>query len=328
MSVRLSLALQRDVVLPELGQIAVFHPTRDADLSALPRDRVLVIQPFFPDHAAWTARGFACAAAPGPDRFAAAVVMLPRAKALARALVAAAMAQTDGPVIVEGIKTDGIDSMVKDVRARVALQGPVSKAHGKLFWMAADATAFAEWQAQPQTLPDGMITMPGVFSADGVDPASELLVQALPPHPGRHVVDLGAGWGYLSRHLLQDAKLERLDLVEADHVALSCARRNVTDPRARFHWADALTWAPEHPPQAVVMNPPFHIGRAADPALGQAFVAAAARILSSSGTLWLVANRHLPYETALRDRFAEVTDVAGDRRFKILRADRPRRIRP
>ncbi len=99
---------------------------------------------------------------------------------------------------------------------------------------------------------------------------------------------------------------DRLDLVEADHDALDCARRNLDDPRARFHWADATTWTPETRPDAVVTNPPFHVGRAADPSLGRAFIAAAARILAPSGSLWLVANRHLPYEATLTDHFARI----------------------
>ncbi|MDT9081655.1 methyltransferase, partial [Escherichia coli] len=80
------------------------------------------------------------------------------------------------------------------------------------------------------------------------------------------------------------------------------------DPRARFTWADATQGRPG-PFDAVVMNPPFHNGRAADPALGLAFIRAAAHALTPSGTLWMVANRHLPYEAALREAFREVEEV-------------------
>ena len=76
---------------------------------------------------------------------------------------------------------------------------------------------------------------------------------------------------------------------------------------------------------AVVMNPPFHVGRKADPALGRAFIAAARRVLKPSGALWLVANRHLPYETALEAHFRNSDEIAGDGRFKILHATRPHR---
>ena len=77
----------------------------------------------------------------------------------------------------------------------------------------------------------------------------------------------------------------------------------------------------------VVMNPPFHSGRTANPALGKAFIAAAARMLAPSGQLWMVANRHLPYEATLEDLFGKVEEITGDNRFKILRAERPSRAK-
>jgi 16S rRNA (guanine1207-N2)-methyltransferase len=73
------------------------------------------------------------------------------------------------------------------------------------------------------------------------------------------------------------------------------------------------------------MNPPFHAGRAADPALGRAFIAAAARMLSPTGQLWLVANRHLAYETALQEHFRQVAEIGGDPSFRIMHAARPKR---
>lgn len=327
MSIRLTLALEPGgVTLPGSGKIAVFRPTGAADLSALPVDRVTVIQGFRPDHEHWAGRGYNCIggleAGDQQLEFSAAVVFLPRAKAEARALIAEAMAVTRGPVIVDGAKTDGIDSVMKDMRKRSALSGPISKAHGKLFWLDADPDLFADWAAQPGQVGQ-FVTAPGVFSADGIDPASQLLADALPEKLGRTVADLGAGWGYLAARCLERTGIETLHLVEAEQAALICARQNVTDPRARFHWADATTWSAPKPVDTVVMNPPFHTGRSAEPALGRAFIAAAARNLATGGTLWMVANRHLPYETALTAAFRNVEAVAGDNRFKIIRADRP-----
>ncbi|MFD3191844.1 class I SAM-dependent methyltransferase [Sedimentitalea sp. HM32M-2] len=329
MSARLSLALETGGLdLPDAGSLCVLHPRAGTDLTPLPMARVRIVQPVRPDHDHFRDMGYDCAATAGPGH-AAVLVCLPRSKMLARDLVARACRLTDGPVIVDGAKTDGIDSLLRACRARVQIAGPLAKAHGKVFWFAADSAAFADWLAPERQQVDGFVTAPGVFSADGIDPASRLLAETLPAALGRHVVDLGAGWGYLSAQLLQRATgLDRLDLVEADDIALDCARANVDDSRARFHWADATTWTPEARADAVVMNPPFHTGRAADPALGRAFIAAAARMLTPAGGLWLVANRHLPYESALSDLFAKVAETAGDGRFKVLHAIRPVRGRP
>ncbi|WP_372885145.1 class I SAM-dependent methyltransferase [Shimia sp.] len=322
---RLELAVaDHGLILPAEGPIALFAARRDHDLSALPKSRLEIIQPLFPDHEALARAGYDCRVAES-GRYAAAVVFLPRAKAQARDLIARA-AECAELVIVDGQKTDGVDSYLKHCRKRVAVAGSLSKAHGKCFWFRDGA--FPDWRAAEwQEIEGGFVTKAGVFSADGIDPASAALAAALPDKLGRNVADLGAGWGYLSARVLERAEIETLYLVEADHLALDCARRNLSDPRASFHWADATTWQPRARMDAVVMNPPFHTGRSAEPALGQAFIAAAAAMLAPAGRLWMVANRHLPYEATLAARFGEVAEIAGDNRFKILRAARPARTR-
>ena len=253
------------------------------------------------------------------------IICLPRAKAEARSIIAKAAACTDGPIIIDGQKTEGVDSIFKDLRKRGDVSATISKAHGKLFWINSH-DGLKDWAQSPTLTEGGFWTGPGVFSADGVDPASELLVQTLPEKLGKNVADLGAGWGYLSAHALSRG-INEIHLVEAGHLALECAKRNVTDERAQYHWADATKWAPKARIDTVIMNPPFHVGRAAEPSLGQAFVATAARILANSGQLWMVANRHLPYEDALNANFGKVTDLGGDTRFKLFHAARPLRKR-
>ena len=78
---------------------------------------------------------------------------------------------------------------------------------------------------------------------------------------------------------------------------------------------------------AVVMNPPFHRGKAGDPGLGQAFIQSAARNMKPTGKLWMVANRHLPYEETIASLFAKVIDLGGNQRFKLICAERPKRRR-
>ena len=321
---RLSLALDAPDALPSEGRIAVYRPLADTDLSDLPKDRVHIVQGFAPDHDALVGRGFAVSPqAEGP--YAAAIVFLPRAKAEARAILseASGTVRPGGSIWVDGAKHDGVDSILKDLRKRVDVSPAIAKAHGKIFSFRAEPAALSEWQARPLSPAPGFQTAPGVFSADAVDRGSALLANALPTELPARVADLGAGWGWLSAQILTRRGVEELHLVEADHAALECARRNLPDPRARFHWADATQFTPEHRFGAVVMNPPFHTSRAADPALGAAFIRAAGGMLSLSGTLYMVANRHLPYEEALRAAFHEIEEIGGDGGFKVIRASRP-----
>jgi 16S rRNA (guanine1207-N2)-methyltransferase len=87
------------------------------------------------------------------------------------------------------------------------------------------------------------------------------------------------------------------------------------------HWHDVTRGLP-HRYDAIVCNPPFHQGRADLPELGRAFIEAAAEALLPGGRLWLVANRHLPYEATLASRFAKVNRVAMQEGFKVIEAVR------
>lgn len=321
---RIELALEQGLfALPAEGKIAVYRPREGDDLSALPKDRVVVQAGFRPDHDYFAARGYAVE---GEGPYVAALVCVPRSRDYARALMAeAAGAVLPGaPVLVDGQKTDGIETALKDLKPLVALSGAIAKAHGRIAAFPA-GPELAAWAAAPHKIADGFITRPGVFSADGPDPGSVLLAGALPDKLGSKLVDLGAGWGYLSRAILARDSVKRLDLVEAEAVSLDCARENITDPRARFHWADALNFRPESLADTVVMNPPFHIGRSSDPRLGLAFIEAARKILAPNGALWMVANRHLPYDEALTTHFLEFETVTQTNAFRVTRAIKPRR---
>ena len=355
-SARLEMALNSGLLmLPASGPVAVYRPHIGDDLTPLGRGRVVVQTGFRPEHDHFAAQGYGIQpAAP----YAAAVVCLPRARAQARAMIAAALAQVlpGGPVLVDGQKTDGVDAVLKDCRSAGLQPGePLAKAHGRAFVLRAGPVP-AGWAATRRAIDGGFVTSPGSFSAGAPDAGSVLLAAALPAVIKGRVLDLGAGWGFLARALLAAALpaaikgrvldlgagwgflaravLERpgvteLHLVEAEAEAesLDCARENITDPRAVFHWADATTFRAPHLAQAVVMNPPFHQGRAADLTLGVNFLKAAQRNLAPDGALYMVANRHLPYAPALAGLFRQVEELPGSPAFRVTKASFPVRSR-
>jgi 16S rRNA (guanine1207-N2)-methyltransferase len=319
---RLSTALNEGLLTVPEGTIAVLRPPSTADLSGFPAARTRISHGFRPDFDHWAARGYAVSDVPAAAETA--VVIIPRTKDLARGLIAQA-SDLAGTVVVDGQKTDGIDSIWRDVRARIGDVPVVTKAHGRLFWFPA-SKAFADWALPgPTRSSDGFVRQPGVFSEGSVDSGSALLATALPARLAGRCADLGAGWGYLAAAVLAREGVASVDLIEAEALSLDCARLNITDSRASFHWADATTFAPARPYDVIVMNPPFHIDRTPNPALGRAFIGAAARMLAPHGQLWMVANRHLPYESTLSERFRTVEEAGGDGLFKIVHATRPKR---
>lgn len=323
---RLALALDEGLALPD-GPVLVLRLRAGERLDPLEHARIHVVQGFRPDHDALIGSGYSVSVV--PKAAPSALVCLPRAKAAALDLIAQA-ADIEGCklVMVDGQKTDGIDSVLTAIRATVPVDGVVSKAHGKLFWFDPRGQDISALRAPARSVEDPALgrfeTGAGVFSADGVDPGSALLAAHLPDSLPAVMADLGAGWGYLSAAVLRRAGVQTLHLVEADHDALQAAKHNLADPRAEFHWADACTVTLPTRMGGIVMNPPFHTGRSARPELGLAFIRAAARLLQPKGQLWLVGNRHLPYGRALDSGFTTVQVLAQSGGFVVWHASGPK----
>lgn len=164
----------------------------------------------------------------------------------------------------------------------------------------------------------------GIFSSDHADPGSLLLTKHLPASLKGTVADLGAGWGFLSHHIATNCpKVSQLDLYEADARALDCARQNLSELQVplRFLWHDVTTGI-EGPYDAIVINPPFHLGQATDVELGRNFLRAAAAGLRRGGNLYLVANKQLPYERELDALNLRWRKPVEDSTFKLLFASK------
>lgn len=294
-------------------------------------------QSFRPEADALERAGFSVNAG-GDGRHRLVLVLPPRQRDEARALLARACARVEGDngvVIASVANAEGAKAVEADL-ARIA--GPVStlsKHKCRVFWArpnagGGDAALAAAWRDldAPRPILGGRFTSrPGVFAWDRIDPASALLAEQLPADLGGRAADLGAGWGFLADALLRRCPaITSLHLYEAEARALDLARRNLSPHAGRvaldFRWHDVTAGLPAAY-DVIVSNPPFHgHGRTARPDIGRAFIAAAAGALVPGGTLWLVANRHLAYEQALGERFGEIAEVAARDGFKVVRARR------
>ena len=229
------------------------------------------------------------------------------------------------PMTVLAPKDKGGSRLKKELEAFGCVVSDMPKAHHRICTCqrppAVQSLDEAIAAGAPRPIePYGLWSQPGVFSWDRLDPGTALLMQTLPSLVGKGA-DFGCGIGYLARAVLDAAAVTRLDLIDLDRRAVDCARRNVEDARVALHWADATSSAVALADlDFVVMNPPFHDGGAEDRNLGQAFIRRAAAVLRKSGVLWLVANRHLPYEGVLGEHFAAVAVRAEASGFKVFEA--------
>ena len=232
-----------------------------------------------------------------------------------------------GTLVCAGANDDGAASLEKHVAKAFGGADTLSKFHSRVFWFTkGDRTPPDYWQklATLQPVGDGSwFSQPGVFSWDHADDGSALLAAHLPHDLSGHVGDFGCGWGFLTRHVLATCPaVTKVDGIDAEHRAVEAARANVPDARATFHWLDLINEPAPATYDAIVCNPPFHAGRAAEPALGQGFIAVAARALRPGGRFYMVANRGLPYEPLLKANFASFETLADNNKFRVTHAVR------
>lgn len=320
--------------LPGMGTRALF-------LGAEPRFRLpagfdaelRLVQGFRPSFQELAVSGHRVSPEAGGEDYDLALVLAGRHRGLNELYVAEALDRTgEGNVIVvAGGKEDGIASLRRRIGELVTVDDHLSKHHGQAFWFRkpSDGDASSKLRAANAShlVDDRYETAPGMFSFDRVDAGSRLLVEHLPADIRGDVADFCAGWGYLSVALTERALgLTGLDLYEADHAALQAAGRTlarlVPNLAIGLFWLDLAGEPVAERYDAIVMNPPFHRGRAAEPELGSAIIRAAAKALRPGGRLFMVANRQLPYEAVLAGAFSSHAEIVRNDAFKVLQARR------
>jgi len=230
----------------------------------------------------------------------------------------------EGRLTAFGPKDRGGLRLKKELEAFGCVVGESSKKHNRICvaLRPAEPVGLAEAieAGAPRRASDDLWTQPGVFSWDRLDPGTALLLKVLPELSGAGA-DFGCGIGWLARSVLASPKVTKLTLVDLDRRAIDAACRNIEDTRAEFVWDDvrqaALTLEKL---DFVVTNPPFHETGGEDRSLGQAFIKTAAASLRKGGDLWLVANRHLPYEAILNEHFAKVRLAGETNGYKVYEA--------
>lgn len=331
---------QGDLRMPADGRVAVLRAHDGFALREWRRPGWVVQQSFKPAADALARSGFHVEAELRDGPFPRVLVLPTRQREETRALFAhAARLAGRGGVVVASVANDqGARSAAQDFERLMGATGQLSKHKCRVFWAeagaACDDALLAEWQALDQAVAIGygLVSRRGLFAWDRIDAGSALLARHLPAGLRGRLADLGAGFGFLACAAIEQCPgITAVDLFEAEARALGPAETNVRAAAGRagrgvigaVHWHDVTQGVPGTY-DVVLSNPPFHQGRADDPRLGRAFIDAAASALAPGGVFLMVANRHLPYEATLRERFARVHTCADEDGYKVIEAREPR----
>ena len=188
-----------------------------------------------------------------------------------------------------------------------------------------DHDTFNELDAQLCGRNYRLCSRPGVFSWDHVDEATEILAGAMQIGAGESVLDIGCGYGPLGTVAGTLSGDGPVCMVDADVEAVRSAIRTSAAARltrVRVLTSDVAAAVLDERFDVVVTNPPFHVGKATDLEVPMQFINDAWTVLKPGGRVFLVANRTLPYEQAIRALFGNIETVHNGPRFKVVSARR------
>ena len=163
----------------------------------------------------------------------------------------------------------------------------------------------------------------GVFSRDGLDMGTRVLLEALPQLHGR-ILDLGCGWGPVGVALGKKYSDAQLVLTDVNSRAVELAARNLAAngvTNAAVVQGDGFA-AVEGVFDAIALNPPIRTGKA----VIYAMFAEAAAHLKPDGALYIVIRKQQGAESAqkyLASIYGDVERIAREKGYWVLRCAHP-----
>ncbi len=167
-----------------------------------------------------------------------------------------------------------------------------------------------------------------VFSRDRLDLGARFMLEHLPSNECYlDIVDLACGNGVLGIAAARLNPQAQVCFVDESYMAVESARVNVErllgeEARFSFRVTDCLQGIENDSVDLVINNPPFHQHHAVGDFVAWQMFSEARGKLRAGGELWVVANRHLAYHVKLKRLFGNCDNIAGNRKFVILRATR------
>jgi len=157
----------------------------------------------------------------------------------------------------------------------------------------------------------------GVFSRDGLDVGTRVLLEALPELSGR-VLDLGCGWGPVGVALLSKYPGLEVQMTDVNSRAVELSRRNLALNRvsAEVVQGDAFENVTGKF-SAVITNPPIRAGKAAI----YGMFAAAREYLEPDGALYIVIRKQQGAPSALkylREIYASAEVIEREAGFWVI----------
>lgn len=240
----------------------------------------------------------------------------------------------DATIYVVGEKKGGVKSCEKQIKAYTPKANKLDAArHCQLYtaWFNGHVCekSMDDWfqvksvsiDIDSQSVDLELFSLPGVFSASGVDEGTELLLQTIEPVSGSGL-DFGCGCGVISATV---SKAFNCELTAVDVDALAVASSNKTFEKnninAKAVSSDGLSEIinKNNKYDFIVTNPPFHTGLKTDYGITEALLKQGKKILNKQFEVWMVANSFLPYPELFSKYLTPSVIKNKNKRFNIYK---------
>ncbi|MGD9264730.1 MAG: class I SAM-dependent methyltransferase [Lysobacterales bacterium] len=263
------------------------------------------------------------------------ILNLPRQKALLAMLLdnAAATLSGEGALWLAGENRAGIKSARRYLEARFGKVRKLDSARHCTLFEAGNVLAERvfdpldyreEWPLACGTTDIAVVSYPGVFAHGRLDAGTALLLEVLQDMRIRgEVLDFACGAGVVGACVASRSRAAHVTLLDNNALALKSATETLA-----ANGLDGAVLASDGLSEVegifdlIISNPPIHAGLRTDTGLSMRLLDSVLEHLRDKGRLLMVSNIHLPYEKWLAQRFRRTRQVAENRQFKVLLAEK------
>ncbi|WP_298635097.1 methyltransferase [uncultured Umboniibacter sp.] len=246
--------------------------------------------------------------------------------------LAAELLRIDGQLIIAGGNKEGIKTALKQAKLLFGteIETTIHSGYRLAIITKVKATTGIDDNDYQQlrevtTKTQSFWSKPGLFGWDKVDRGSEILVDVINEQLNGSVLDLGCGWGFLSRAALQQ-NIDTLTATDNNAAAIIVAAKNLAP------WTEQVNIIADDCGESlaanqfdhILCNPPFHQGFDHQTQLTEKFINQCARLAKPEGTVWWVVNQFVGVSQLAQKTFSQRDHIERRDGFDIWRLRAPK----
>ncbi len=164
----------------------------------------------------------------------------------------------------------------------------------------------------------------GVFSASKIDVATRFLLDSVEIYAHeKEILDLGSGNGVIAYYINNVFKKKgwpdsQIHLVDDSILALESSKLNLIGDNMHFHYDANMESIADNSLDLIISNPPFHFEYEINNEVAVNLFSKVFAALETGGRFLVVYNRHLNYNTWLKNIFPQTRIVKENHRFVVL----------